>query len=71
MFGLEAPVITVGVILDIVIVKVTVIVCVMRDVAGDNPVEVSDMVIQLFSGCTCICAFSTVMSIQNAMLDPL
>jgi len=40
MFSLRAPVITVGVILDIVIVKVTVITCVSRDVARDNLVEV-------------------------------
>ena len=44
MFGLGAPVITVGVILDIVIVEMTVIICIMRNVAGDDPVEVSGVV---------------------------
>jgi len=44
VFGFGAPVITISVILDVVIVEVTVIICVMRDVARDNPVEVSGVV---------------------------
>ena len=44
MFSFRAPVITIGVILDIVIIEVTVVICIMRDVAGDDPVEVSDVV---------------------------
>ena len=47
MFGLEAPVITVGVVLDVVIVKVTIVVCIIRDVAGDDLVEVSDAVTEI------------------------
>jgi len=43
MFGLRAPVITVGVILDIVIIKMTVIVSITRDVTRDDLVEVSDV----------------------------
>ena len=48
MFGLRAPVITVGVIL--VIVKVTVVVCIMRDVTGDDLVEVSGAIIKNMRG---------------------
>ena len=44
MFSFGAPVITISVILDVVIVKVTVIICVTRNVAGDNLVEVSGAV---------------------------
>jgi len=44
VFGFGAPVITISVILNVVIVKVTVIICVMRDVTGDDPVEVSGAV---------------------------
>jgi len=44
MFSLGAPVITVGVILNIVIVKVTIVVCVIKDVTRDNLVEVSGVV---------------------------
>jgi len=47
MFGLRAPVITVGVILDIVIVEVTIIICIIRDVTGDDPVEVSGVVTKI------------------------
>ena len=47
MFGLGAPVITVGVILDVVIVKVTIVICIMRNVAGDDPVEVLGVVTRI------------------------
>ena len=47
MFGLGAPVVTVAVILDIVIVEVTVVICVMRNVAGDDPVEISGAVTEV------------------------
>jgi len=47
MFGLMAPVITVDVVLDIVIVKVTIIICIMRNVARDNPVEVPGAVTKI------------------------
>jgi len=33
--------------------------------------QATTMLIQLLRGCTCICAFPTVMSLQNAMLDLL
>jgi len=56
MFGFGAPVVTVGVVLDAVIVKMTVIVRVMRDITGDNLVEVSGAVTEIergrgWSGC--------------------
>jgi len=47
MFSLETPVITVGVILDIVIIKVTVVVCVMRDITRDDSVEVFGVVTEI------------------------
>jgi len=47
MFGFEAPVVAVGVILDIVIVKVTVVICIMRDVTRDNLVEVLGVVTEI------------------------
>ena len=47
MFGLGALVVTVGVVLNVVIVKVTVIICIMRDVAGDDPVEVLGVVTKI------------------------
>jgi len=50
MFGLRAPVITVGVVLDIVIVKVTVIICITRDVTRDNLIEVSGVVAKIGRG---------------------
>jgi len=50
MFGLRAPVITVGVILDIVIVQVTVIICITRDVTRDNLIEVSGAVAKIERG---------------------
>jgi len=50
MFGLRAPVITISIILDIVIVKVTVIVCVMRNVVRDNLIEVSGAVAEIERG---------------------
>jgi len=36
VFGFGAPVVTIGVILDVVIIEVTIIICIMRDVAGDD-----------------------------------
>jgi len=47
MFGLRAPVITVGVILDVVIVKVTVIICITRDVTGYDLIEVLGVVTKI------------------------
>jgi len=47
IFSLRAPVITVSVILDIVIVEVTVIICIMRDVTRDDLVEVSGMIAEV------------------------
>ena len=47
MFSFRAPVVTVGVILDVVVVKVTVIICIMRDVAGYDSVEVSGVVTRI------------------------
>jgi len=58
MFSLRAPVITVGVVLDIAIVKVTVIICVSRDVARDNLVEVSGVVTKIRRGRGCVMTFS-------------
>ena len=40
MFGFRAPVVTISVIFDIVIVEVTVIIHVMRDITGDDLVKV-------------------------------
>ena len=40
MFSFGAPVVTISIILDVVIVEVTVIICIARDVAGDDLVEV-------------------------------
>ena len=50
MFGFGAPVITVGVVLDVVIIEVTIIVCITRDVAGDNLVEVLGVVTRIRRG---------------------
>ena len=50
MFSFRAPVITIGVILDVVIVKVTIVICITRDVARDNPVEVSGAVTRIRRG---------------------
>ena len=50
MFGFGAPVITIGVILNIVIIEVTVIICILRDVARDDPVEVSGVVARIRRG---------------------
>jgi len=47
MFSLGAPVITVGVILNVVIVKVTIVVYITRDVARDDSVEVSGEVTEI------------------------
>ena len=47
MFGLRAPVITVSVILDIVIIKVTVIVCITMNVTGDDLVEASGTIAEV------------------------
>jgi len=47
MFGLRAPVVTVGVVLDVAIVKMTIVVCVSGDVARDNLVEVSGAVTEI------------------------
>jgi len=44
VFGFRALVITIGVVLDVVIVKVTVVICITWDVAGDNLVEISGAV---------------------------
>ena len=40
MFGFGAPVVTVGVVLNVVIIKVTVIICIMRDVTRDSLIKV-------------------------------
>ena len=50
MFSFGAPIVTISVILDVVIVEVTVIIRVMRDVAGDDPVEVSGVVTRIGRG---------------------
>ena len=50
MFSFRAPVVTIGVILDVVIIEVTVIICIMRDVAGDDPVEVLSAVTRIRRG---------------------
>ena len=50
MFGFRAPVITIGVILNVVIAEVTVIICITRDVARDDLVEVSDVVTRIRRG---------------------
>ena len=50
MFGFGAPVITINVILDIVIVEVTIIICITSDVAGDDLVEVSGAVTRIGRG---------------------
>jgi len=50
VFSLRALVIIISVILDIVIVEVTVIVCVTRDVARDNLIEVSGAVTKIRRG---------------------
>jgi len=47
MFGFRAPVVTISVILDIVIVEVTIIVCIMRDVTRNNLIEVSGVVAEI------------------------
>ena len=44
MFGFGAPVVTIGVVLDVVIIEVTVIICIIRDVTRDDPVGVSGVV---------------------------
>ena len=46
----RAPAITIGVILDVVIIKVTVVICITRDVTGDDPVEVSGVVTRIRRG---------------------
>jgi len=50
VFSFGAPVITIGVILDIVIIEVTIVVCIMRDVAREDPVEVSGAVTRIRRG---------------------
>jgi len=50
MFGFGAPVVTVGVILNVVSVEMTVVICVMRDVTGDDSVEVSGVVTKIGRG---------------------
>jgi len=50
MFSLRAPVVTISVILNVVIVKVTVVIYIMRDVTMDNLVEVSDAVTKIRRG---------------------
>jgi len=50
VFGFRAPVVTISVIFDIVIVEVTVIICVMRDITGDDLVKVSGAVTRIGRG---------------------
>ena len=47
MFSLRAPIITIGVVLNVVIIEMTVVVHVSRDVARDNLVEVSGVVTEI------------------------
>ena len=50
MFSFRAPVVTIGVVLDVVIVEVTVIICIMRDVTRDDLVEVLGVVTRIRRG---------------------
>ena len=50
MFGLRAPLITITVIFNVVIVEVTVVICITRDVTRDNLVEVSGVVAEIGRG---------------------
>jgi len=50
MFGLRAPVIAISVILDVVIIKVTVVICITRDITRDNLIEVSGVVAEIERG---------------------
>jgi len=50
MFGLRAPVITISVILDIVIIEVTIVICITRDVTRDNLIELSGVVAKIERG---------------------
>jgi len=47
MFHLWASVITIGVILYVVIIKMTIVIHVLRDVARDNLIEVSGAVTKI------------------------
>jgi len=50
VFSFRAPVITIGVVLDIVIVEVTIIIYIMRDITRDDLVEVSGVVTRIRRG---------------------
>jgi len=50
MFGFRALVVTISVILNVVIVEVTVVICVTRDVTRDNLIEISGMVAKIGRG---------------------
>ena len=50
MFGFRAPVITISVVFDIVIVEVTIIIRIMRDITRDDLVEVSGVVTRMGRG---------------------
>ena len=50
MFSFGAPVVTVGVIFIVVIIEMTVIICIIRDVTGDDLVEVSGVVTEIRRG---------------------
>jgi len=50
MLGLWAPVITIGVVLDVVVIKVTIIIYILGDITRENLVEVSDAVTKIRGG---------------------
>jgi len=50
MFSFRAPVVTISVILDVVIVEVTAVICVMRDVTRENLIEISGAVAKIGRG---------------------
>jgi len=50
VFGFGAPVITIGVVLNIVIVEATIVICITRDVARDDPIKVSGVVTRIRRG---------------------